>query len=160
MCVFLKYKNCASACMCSPSPVCAYLLICVRLTICVWVCVCHSLSHLLAPSSANIHSFQSPSALLWCPGTISPFVVHHGGGGRKGGVWGWFLVPELWRWQGPSLLSVHPRGETLWLGLNSGLTSLSAAEVPRQTCRDSDWHELTQHIKDPIHNCGVEYSFL
>lgn len=40
-------------------------------------------------------------------------------------------------------------------GLNSGLTFLSAPEVPRQTWWDSDWHEL-MHIKDSIYNCGTE----
>lgn len=69
------------------------------------------------------------------------------------------LLPELWRWQRPSLLYEHPQGETLRLQRNSGLTSLSAPEVPRQTHRDLHWHELA-HIKDPIHNCRVRWCFL
>lgn len=73
-------------------------------------------------------------AWLRCPETISPCAEHHDGEAGARGV----LIPELWRWQGPSLLSVQPSGETFSVGFNSRLTSLSGSGVGRQTCKDSD----------------------
>lgn len=103
----------------------------------ICVCVCHSLS-LIGTLQCKHPFLPIPHSIAVMPRDDKPFCC---ASWRRG-----VLLPEIWRWQGPSPLSVHPRGETLWLGLNSGLTSLSAPEVPRQTCRDSDWHELT-HIK-------------
>lgn len=65
---------------------------------------------------------------------------------------GGFLIRELWRWQGPSLLSVQPSRETFSVGFNSRLTSLSASGVRRQTCKDlvqkqRVWSKSLSHYK-------------
>lgn len=87
------------------------------LSFCLAVCVT-----LIGTEPCEHPSLPMPSNILWCPGMISSFLEHHDRG---------WVSPQLWRWQGPSLLSVHPWEQTCRLGLNSGLTSLSEPEVPR-----------------------------
>lgn len=90
---------------------------------------------LLAPSGVRVHSHQLLPASLWCPETISSFLVYHDGKAQLADGSGGVLIRELCRWRGPSLLSVQPSGETFSGGFNSRLTSLSASGVRRQTCK-------------------------
>lgn len=83
---------------------------------------------------------------------------------------GGFLIRELWRWQGPSLLSVQPSRETFSVGFNSRLTSLSASGVRRQTCKDLVqkqrlWNKSFSHYKTtgnqpPLHYFYVAFLFM
>lgn len=102
-------------------------------SICVHVChvYWHQDAHTYTPSNSSQHRCDAQ--------TINPCVVHHDG---EAGACGGILIRELWRWQGPSLLSVQPSGETFSVRFNSRLTSLSGSGIRRQTCKDLDQQQL------------------
>lgn len=116
------YLKMVSACTYSLS---FYLVICHQRHSVSYVCVCRSLSTIIGVQQRKQPCLPAGSILVVMSGDDKPLC---GGSWRKG-----LLVFEGDRGHHHSLCTPKER-DTLRVGLNSGLTFLSAPEVAKQTC--------------------------